>query len=267
MSVWAAPITFSSAATLTAAQLNGSRDNLNFLKGALDLLTGSTTADVGTGMSLSLVLASPSSPGLAVRATGDTNPQFAIRASGELVWSLASAVGTRVMLDPDSTAQRLVWQGFDAAGTQSTVTSIVELPAVAAAASVSGVRLSGDAHMRVAMGTNASGYGRLGFTIGSSATSTNLWRRGTGILGTTDTFEAQIFDSTSMGDGIMRSSPELGYYVSGTQVVGSRKTGWGTMTGTGARTGIDLETATNAQLGNRLKSLIDDLRTHGIIGA
>lgn len=56
-------------------------------------------------------------------------------------------------------------------------------------------------------------------------------------------------------------------YQAGTQVVSARRTGWGVMTGTGARTGINLETASTAQIGNRLKSLIDDLTAHGLIGA
>ena len=52
MSTWTTPITFT-ASTLTAAQMNAEvRDHLNFVKGALDLLTNSTTADTGVTMSI-----------------------------------------------------------------------------------------------------------------------------------------------------------------------------------------------------------------------
>lgn len=57
------------------------------------------------------------------------------------------------------------------------------------------------------------------------------------------------------------------YSVGGTQVVTSRRTGWGAPTGTATRTAFDTATATTAQLAERLKALIDDLTAHGLIGA
>lgn len=64
---------------------------------------------------------------------------------------------------------------------------------------------------------------------------------------------------TGEGDGT--------YSVGGTQVVTSRRTGWGAPTGTATRTAFDTATATTAQLAERLKALIDDLTAHGLIGA
>ena len=55
--------------------------------------------------------------------------------------------------------------------------------------------------------------------------------------------------------------------VAGTQVVTSRRTGWGAPTGTATRTTFDTGTVTTAQLAERVKALIDDLITHGLIGA
>jgi len=53
----------------------------------------------------------------------------------------------------------------------------------------------------------------------------------------------------------------------GTQVLGARKTGWGAATGTATRTTFDTTTVTLPQLAERVKALIDDLISHGAIGA
>lgn len=60
-----------------------------------------------------------------------------------------------------------------------------------------------------------------------------------------------------------------GVLVGGNQVVNVRKTGWGAPTGTATRTAFATSTVTLEQLAERLKALIDDLRTtgHGLIGA
>lgn len=57
------------------------------------------------------------------------------------------------------------------------------------------------------------------------------------------------------------------YRVDGTKVVGNRITGWGSPTGTATRTAFDTSTVTTPQLAERVKALIDDQKTHGMIGA
>lgn len=57
------------------------------------------------------------------------------------------------------------------------------------------------------------------------------------------------------------------YTVDGTRVVTNRVTGWGAPTGTATRTTFATGTVTTAQLAERVKALIDDLTTHGLIGA
>jgi hypothetical protein len=57
------------------------------------------------------------------------------------------------------------------------------------------------------------------------------------------------------------------YLVDGTQVVGNRTTGWEAATGTATRTTFATSAVTTAQLAQRVKALIDDLTTHGLIGA
>ena len=51
------------------------------------------------------------------------------------------------------------------------------------------------------------------------------------------------------------------------QVLGERKTGWTAATNTTSRATFDTTTVTTAQLAQRVKALIDDLISHGIIGA
>ena len=55
--------------------------------------------------------------------------------------------------------------------------------------------------------------------------------------------------------------------INGTQVVNSRKTGWGAPTGTATRTTFATSTVTLEELAQRVKGLVDDLSLHGLIGA
>lgn len=55
--------------------------------------------------------------------------------------------------------------------------------------------------------------------------------------------------------------------VNGTQVITSRRTGWGAPTGTATRTSFATDTVTLINLARAVKALIDDLTTHGLIGA
>lgn len=57
------------------------------------------------------------------------------------------------------------------------------------------------------------------------------------------------------------------YFINSIQVVGARRTGWTAATGTATRTTFDTGTVTLSQLAERVKALIDDLSTHGLIGA
>ena len=56
------------------------------------------------------------------------------------------------------------------------------------------------------------------------------------------------------------------YAINGAQVVINRQTGWAAPTGTATRTTFNTGTVTLAQLAERVKALIDDLTTHGLIG-
>jgi hypothetical protein len=65
----------------------------------------------------------------------------------------------------------------------------------------------------------------------------------------------------------MNLASGLVYTINATQVVGARKTGWGAPTGTATRTTFATDTVTLIELARRMKGLIDDLTSHGLIGA
>jgi len=59
----------------------------------------------------------------------------------------------------------------------------------------------------------------------------------------------------------------VAHRTAGTQVVGPRKTGWSAWTGTPTRSSKATSTATLANVAEALKALLDDLISHGLIGA
>jgi hypothetical protein len=86
-----------------------------------------------------------------------------------------------------------------------------------------------------------------------------------------DTLQVKRADQT-IGFRLLNSgSIEIGagsfYRHSGNQVVGNRKTGWANPTGTATRTSYATSTVTLSQLAERVKGLIDDLISHGLLGA
>lgn len=56
------------------------------------------------------------------------------------------------------------------------------------------------------------------------------------------------------------------YKIASVQVVGARRTGWAAPTGVATRTTFDPATVTLSQLAERVKALLDDLTSHGLIG-
>lgn len=57
------------------------------------------------------------------------------------------------------------------------------------------------------------------------------------------------------------------HYILGNKIITARRTGWTAATGTATRSSFDTSTVTTAQLAERVKALLDDLITHGLIGA
>jgi len=71
-------------------------------------------------------------------------------------------------------------------------------------------------------------------------------------------------------NGLIDVAAAGGYYVGGQKIVGARKTGWATASGTASRATFATGTVTLPQLAERVKALIDDLHStagHGLITA
>ena len=107
------------------------------------------------------------------------------------------------------------------------------------------VRHVGSVVNRVYVSGNASG---VGVTLGASGTDTDVDIR-----------------LSPKGAGDVDVLTQLA--VAGIQVVEGRKTGWGAPTGTATRTTFATGSVTLPQLAERVKALIDDLTTHGLIGS
>ena len=97
---------------------------------------------------------------------------------------------------------------------------------------------------------------------GTAARQLTVTPTGTVQIGNTTGTEA-----LSVTGNIQATSTANSFMVGTLPVVGSRKTGWAAATGTANRATFDTSTATTAELAERLKALIDDLTTHGLIGA
>jgi hypothetical protein len=64
----------------------------------------------------------------------------------------------------------------------------------------------------------------------------------------------------------LSSTTNVGLKVRNRTVVGPRKTGWQAAAGTANRNAFTTSTVTTAELAQRVKALIDDLTSHGLIG-
>jgi len=83
------------------------------------------------------------------------------------------------------------------------------------------------------------------------------------------TLQSGFYSSGLTDPGPGNFNALVAYYVNDNRVVGARKTGWSTATGTATRTTFDTTTVTTQQLAERVKALIDDLHAtagHGLIG-
>ena len=82
------------------------------------------------------------------------------------------------------------------------------------------------------------------------------------------------FILTPSGTGLVRcdgvaldiSAPTGELRIAGTKVIDARITGWDAATGTATRTTFATDSVTTEELAERVKALIDDLRSHGLIG-
>jgi len=195
-------------------------------------------------------------------------------ATGPGAWALTalSGFGRALIDDADAAGARatlglgsLATQGADAVAiTGGTVSGLASLSVTGPIGSSETIGTNapspkGNAKIEVPGDTGTPGY--VGFYInGGTRVGFVGYRSGNRLMLTT---EAGLTGWAANGDLSLGGPLSIG----GLQVVGSRRGGWSAPTGTAARVGFDSASVTTAELAQRVKALIDDLMTHGLIGS
>lgn len=273
---------------MTAATANAEwRDHLNFLKGALDTLTGSTTADTGDTMSVKISRSTSSSDALAAGVTSDAISRFIVRSDGRLEWG-TGAVARDAMI------------GRVAANVLRTTDTALSAARGATTSSALQTLVTSDTNVRF----NVQADGGMAWSDGTNTADVTLFRAAADFLRTNDAMSSMRAASSDMafqavvtGDSIGRltiqASGQMDWgsgagaadvslsrsaanvlslasgdvlAVNGTQVVTARQTGWVVATGTASRATYATSTVTLATLAGVVMALEQDLITHGIIG-
>jgi hypothetical protein len=191
-------------------------------------------------------------------SAADRLPYFT--GAGAAALATFTAAGRAMIDDPDAAAQRATL-GLGTAATHNTGTSGTAVPLLGSTNTWSAVQT-----LRVPSGraANFDSDSVAKIVLRSADGSTVHGNFGAGaayIFAVLDTGLVGYRFSVADGGG----SPYL--LLNETKVVGVRKTGWSSATGTATRSSFDTATVTTAQLAERLKALLDDLTTHGLIGS
>jgi len=252
------------------------RNNADSADNVIILDAGNVTLrQPATGISLTVTqMSSGTSAGLQLTA-GSNSPSVSALTIVNQSWSAGAEAGFKISggtLTGWTTGASIftMSQTWNAAGTVFLGGVIdVTVTAAAAGSSIFEVRRSGVTALRIA----SSGSVRVGTANGilgfDSATgkivpgATNLsWRNAADSadnLLVTDAGLATFRNTVNLSAGVLQ--------MAGTQVVTTRRTGWGAPTGTATRTTFATGTVTLPILAEHVKALIDDLTTHGLIGA
>lgn len=138
-----------------------------------------------------------------------------------------------------------------------------------------------------ALFSNATGSSLVGFGVGAGrfiadgvtglTASSNSCFIGASTKGTQNATNENVFGFNATGNGsntvtlgdsnITNNFFRGALSLNGTQVISTRRTGWSAPTGTATRTTFATSTVTLSELAETVKALIDDLTTHGLIGA
>lgn len=182
MTTWVAPATAVNGG-LTAAQLNATRDNLTFLKGALDIISGSTSADTGNTMLLDITRASASDTSFKTHVAADGYNRFVIAANGDMTWGSGAATGDTTL--KRSTVGTLRTDGILSLYNTYTSNTLTSTQA-------------GDGNMRFAM----LGDGTMRWGDGTSAYDTVLYRGAANTLQTDDSLTLNGIVTLNMNNGL-----------------------------------------------------------------
>lgn len=130
--------------------------------------------------------------------------------------------------------------------------------------SIGGIRFSGG-NMKYALRTDEATFSEVSAIILGKNHFIRWGSDGSSNVGITA--GSSIF---TIQNGVLNISDPIstqGIQISSTRVLCERKTGWTAPSGTATRTSFSTSTATVEEVAERLKALIDDLISHGMIGA
>jgi hypothetical protein len=256
--------TFTSGQTVTPARLNDARDVFDIVDADIksnaaiagtkiapnfgsqnvvttgNALLGTTTAlDVTYGQtSGKLALAGPAQASVAIGAY--SNDIYGSRI--DFVKSRSATTNSKTVVQANDDLGGIVWGGTDG-------TSVIMAAGISG--QVDGTPGTNDMPGRLMFLTTADG---------SSSLAERMRITKDGRVGINTTSPGYLLDVA----GIVNTNTN--FAVDGTQVVTNRQTGWGAPTGTATRSAFATSSVTLAELAQRVKALIDDLRDHGLIG-
>lgn len=222
----------------SAADILKTDDSLEVVLGAAfgGEAAASNQVRVGAALTSGVIVLNDTAFGLRIFQTGDTQPRVALTNGGSIQLGAGGATAPDVAL---YRAAANVLRSDDAISSVRGAATDLALQAL----------VGGDTAGRL----NISAAGALQWSSGAAAADVVMSR------GAVDRLDLATGDSLNIVSGALM--------VAATNVVGTRKTGWGAPTGTATRTTFATSTVTTAQLAERVKALIDDLTTHGLIGA
>lgn len=232
--------------------LNAAINNYLLLAGGT--LTGPVSIAAGTAAAPGLSVAGDTDTGLYSPganqlgiSTGGVGRAI-VDAVGALLWTVAPTVAGYVAqwISSHNSSQKTGIKNLNA-GASAIAESIVETDAGMIRTALNSVAGGGNGTVECTAAGN--------FLVGSS--------HATGLFGGV-AYGATRFTVTDVKFDLVAG---VTYQIDGTQVMGARKTGWTAATGTATRTAFDTATVTTALLAQRVKALIDDLISHGSIGA
>jgi hypothetical protein len=183
---------------------------------------------------------------------GDSQPRVSLGLDasgfGRLTIGPGGSTAPDILMTRDSAGSVRFSSGGAAASSSITVES------TAGQSSFIGAMVAGDTSWRTMVRGDATGSA---IWFGSGAAGADV------VLSRTAANELSL----ASGDSFNIVGGGASYKTAGTQVVGSRKTGWGAPTGTATRTAFATASVTLPNLAAAVKALIDDLTLHGLIGA
>jgi hypothetical protein len=180
---------------------------------------------------------------------------------------LAGPTGTDLALKADAThglgfypGNALTWQMLTAGTFQANVDNAVDIGQTS-----SGRPRSIYAGTSIVAGTIAYGTSGINAPVGYGASTLNFTHLGSGQININTASGAITLSIGGSGFKVIGTALQNS---GGTQLVStSRQTGWTAATGTATRTSFATASVTLPNLAQAVKALIDDLITHGLIGA